>query len=137
VDDRRPVEVWVANDDGTDAHVVARVRGVWTVDWFPSGESLLVSTRYLTTPTFQADERIAEINLSSRTVVTLATKATVARWAPDGRTVYFHRRTDPDDSDLVRGHLRDRKLVSEQVMVRGLRGNGYDGFGVGPCADAG
>ncbi len=58
--DRRLVEVWVANVDGSQPHMVAELTGGGLSGWFPDGRRVLVSGRDL-----EAQEGfLAELNLA-------------------------------------------------------------------------
>lgn len=85
--DRRLVEVWVANADGSQPRVVARLIGGGLGDWFPDGARLLVTGR----ETFDSDPMIASVNLADGVVTGLArgTNLRGAALSPEGGWVAY------------------------------------------------
>src|SRR4029079_526686 len=73
---------------------------------------------------------------SDRSEHLLAKNAGLARWAPDGRTVYFHKYVSATGGARTeRGHIEDGALVADGVVFAEVVGvDAYDGFAVGPCA---
>jgi Tol biopolymer transport system component len=80
--DRRVVEVWVANVDGSESRVAARLIGGGVSGWFPGGERVLVSGR----ASLSDDPFLAAFNLSdgSLTVVARGARLRGGTLSPDG-----------------------------------------------------
>lgn len=85
--DRRVVEVWMANLDGSKSRVVARLIGGGVSGWFPDGQRLLVSGR----ETLSDDPFLAALNLAdgSLTVVARGPRLRGGTLSPEGGWVAY------------------------------------------------
>jgi Tol biopolymer transport system component len=66
--DRRVVEVWIANVDGSESRAVARLIGGGVSGWFPDGQRLLVSGR----ESLSDDLNLAALNLADGSLTVIA-----------------------------------------------------------------
>jgi Tol biopolymer transport system component/DNA-binding winged helix-turn-helix (wHTH) protein len=98
-------------------------RWVWDIDWSPSGDRLLLLTDdsrgYARIWTVRPD------GTDQRSVYEERTELRTARWAPDGRTIYFSRRHDQTVS-LFKLSLKGDGPgeAAAQPLVSGLESNG-------------
>ncbi len=85
--DRRVVEVWVANVDGSEARVVARLIGGGVSGWFPDGQRLLINGRESTS----VDPFLAALNLGdeSLTLITRGPRLRGGTLSPGGGWVVY------------------------------------------------
>lgn len=85
--DRRMVEVWIANLDGSESRVVARLIGGGVSGWFPDGQRLLVSGR----ESLSDDPYLAALNLAdgSLTVVARGPRLRGGTLSPEGGWIAY------------------------------------------------
>jgi Tol biopolymer transport system component len=85
--DRRVVEVWIANVDGSEARVVARLIGGGVSGWFPDGQRLLVSGR----ESLADDPYLAALNIAdgSVTIIARGPRLRGGTLSPDGGRVVY------------------------------------------------
>lgn len=85
--DQRVVEVWAANVDGTDAHLMARLAGGGFSGWFPDGARLLISGRDTTTD----ESSLAVLSLADGALTPIASGPRLrgGTLSPDGGWVAY------------------------------------------------
>jgi Tol biopolymer transport system component len=135
--------VWTMAADGTGARPLVELPGAATLDWHPDGSSLLVDADGQEQETYLVDASSGRARL-------LGTGADLARWSPDGRSVFYFEfggRGTPAEGEiwsLVEGRIEDGALVEDRTVLDAaavedtvLADVGLDpGFSlaVGPCA---
>jgi len=123
--DRSRDQVWVSEADGSNAHAVAEVPGAQSIDWYPAGDALLVSTFNL------EDGEVLRIGIDDGTRRTLAQHATLATLSDDGVSVYFMNKPDIGKPlwQVVEGRVEEASLVADGVVTQGVS-YVYDFYGL-------
>lgn len=127
----RPVELWIAGADGAGARRVADVPDAAWISWDPHGHRLLVST-------FAGEDgKVFSIDLDSGESRIVAAGATLARYGPDGVSIYYFTKQGAPTSEgwqLARGQLGGGQLRQvELVDVPEEYLYGYYGMDPAPC----
>lgn len=110
--------VWTMAANGGGARPLVELPYLSSLDWHPDGSSLLVDTDGEDQETYLVDAGTGRAQL-------LGTGADLARWSPDGRSVYYFDHhgtgtaTEGEIWTLVEGHIEDGALVDDRTLLDG------------------